>query len=106
MAISTMIGAKIQRREDPRLITGNGRYVEDLLRPGTLSMSAVRSPHPHARITRINVTHARPELPGFYQRPLQLAPEAWQTAIDSQARAFLTDAQACAERKEAAAEAE
>ena len=34
MAISQMIGAKIHRREDPRLITGNGRFVEDLIRPG------------------------------------------------------------------------
>ena len=29
-----MIGARIHRREDPRLITGGGRYVEDLVRPG------------------------------------------------------------------------
>ena len=34
MAISQMIGAKIHRREDPRLITGGGRYVEDLVRAG------------------------------------------------------------------------
>src|SRR5215216_5891011 len=59
MAISQMIGAKIQRREDPHLITGGGRYVEDLVRPGTLTMSIVRSPHPHARITRINTAAAQ-----------------------------------------------
>jgi len=59
MAISTMIGAKIHRREDPHLITGGGRYVEDLIRPGTLSMIFVRSPHPHARITRIDTSAAQ-----------------------------------------------
>src|SRR5205823_376875 len=59
MAISQMIGARIHRREDPHLITGGGRYVEDLVRPGTLTMSVVRSPHPHARITRIDAAAAR-----------------------------------------------
>src|SRR5437660_5640144 len=63
MAISQMIGARIHRREDPHLITGGGRYVEDLVRPGTLAMSIVRSPHPHARIKRINATAAQ-AMPG------------------------------------------
>src|SRR2546423_642703 len=63
MAISQMIDARIHRREDPHLITGGGRYVEDLVRPGTLAMSIVRSPHPHARITRINATAAQ-AMPG------------------------------------------
>jgi carbon-monoxide dehydrogenase large subunit len=59
MAVSQMIGARIHRREDPHLITGGGRYVEDLIRPGTLTMSVVRSPHAHARITRIETTRAK-----------------------------------------------
>jgi carbon-monoxide dehydrogenase large subunit len=59
MAISQMIGARIHRREDPHLITGGGRYVEDLVRPGTLSMAIVRSPHAHARITRIDTSAAK-----------------------------------------------
>src|SRR5579864_1715346 len=63
MAISQMIGARIHRREDPHLITGGGRYVEDLIRPGTLCMAVVRSPHAHARITRINTANAK-SLPG------------------------------------------
>ncbi len=63
MAISQMIGAKIQRREDPHLITGGGRYIEDLVRPGTLTMAVVRSPHAHARITRIDSTAAK-AMPG------------------------------------------
>ena len=63
MAISQMIGARIHRREDPHLITGGGRYVEDLIRAGTLSMAVVRSPHAHAKIARINSDAAR-ALPG------------------------------------------
>src|SRR6478735_8002086 len=63
MAISQMIGARIQRREDPHLITGGGRFVEDLIRPGTLVMALVRSPHPHARIVSIETAAAR-ALPG------------------------------------------
>ena len=63
MAISQMIGARIHRREDPHLITGGGRYVEDLTRPGLLTMAIVRSPHPHARIRRINATGAH-AIPG------------------------------------------
>src|SRR6202521_2179599 len=63
MAISQMIGAKIHRREDPHLITGNGQYIEDLVRPGTLTMAVVRSPHAHARITRIDTAAAK-AMPG------------------------------------------
>src|SRR3954453_9004603 len=63
MAISTMIGAKIHRREDPRLMTGTGRFTEDLVRPGALSMIAVRSPHAHARIVNISTAQAQ-ALPG------------------------------------------
>jgi carbon-monoxide dehydrogenase large subunit len=63
MSLSQMIGARIHRREDPHLITGGGRYVEDLIRPGMLTMTVVRSPHPHARITRIDTEKAK-SLPG------------------------------------------
>src|SRR6266498_1129708 len=63
MAITQLVGAKIHRREDPRLITGGGRFTEDMIRVGTLSMVVVRSPHAHARITGINITQAQ-ALPG------------------------------------------
>ena len=58
MAVTTMIGAKIHRREDPRLVSGEGRYVDDFTRPGTLSLALVRSPHAHARIKSIELTAA------------------------------------------------
>ena len=58
MAVSTMIGAKIHRREDPRLITGRGRYVDDMQLNGMLHVSFVRSPYGHARIKSIDITDA------------------------------------------------
>jgi carbon-monoxide dehydrogenase large subunit len=59
MAVTTMIGAKIHRREDPRLITGHGRYVDDMTRPGMLHMTVVRSPLPHAKIRSIDPSAAK-----------------------------------------------
>lgn len=58
MAVTTMIGAKIHRREDPRLVSGEGRYVDDFTRPGTVVLALVRSPHAHARIKSIELTAA------------------------------------------------
>ncbi|MCQ9368805.1 aerobic carbon-monoxide dehydrogenase large subunit [Brevibacterium sp. 50QC2O2] len=52
-----MFGQKIKRREDPRLVTGNGRYVDDL-GAGALVAAFVRSPHAHANIVDIDVTDA------------------------------------------------
>jgi carbon-monoxide dehydrogenase large subunit len=59
MAVTTMIGAKIHRREDPRLITGHGRYVDDMTRPGMLHMTLVRSPMAHAKIRSIDLSAAK-----------------------------------------------
>jgi aerobic carbon-monoxide dehydrogenase large subunit len=58
MAVTTMIGAKIHRREDPRLITGHGHYVDDMTLTGMVHMAVVRSPHAHARIKSIGVAQA------------------------------------------------
>jgi aerobic carbon-monoxide dehydrogenase large subunit len=58
-APSGELGRARTRVEDPRLVTGHGRYVEDLTLPNTLSVAFVRSPYPHARITRIDVEAAR-----------------------------------------------
>ncbi len=63
MAVSQLIGARVQRREDPRLITGHGRFIEDRLPVGLLHMAVVRSPHPHARILSI-ATEAAASAPG------------------------------------------
>jgi aerobic carbon-monoxide dehydrogenase large subunit len=58
MAVTQMIGAKIHRREDPRLVSGHGRYVDDHNRPGQVYASFVRSPYAHAKITKIELTEA------------------------------------------------
>ena len=59
MAVSQLVGAKIHRREDPRLITGHGRYTDDLAKAGVLHMAVVRSPQAHARIKSIGVEAAK-----------------------------------------------
>ena len=59
MGIATMIGASIKRREDPRLITGQATYVDDIKLHGMLHMAVLRSPYGHARITRIETGEAR-----------------------------------------------
>jgi carbon-monoxide dehydrogenase large subunit len=53
------IGAPLARKEDLRLLTGHGRYVEDIEIPGALHACFVRSPHPHARIKRIDLEEAK-----------------------------------------------
>ena len=58
-----MIGASVKRVEDRRLLTGSGRYVADLARPHMLHAVVLRSPHAHARITRIDTSRAR-AMPG------------------------------------------
>ncbi len=56
MSTRTM-GEPIARREDPRLLTGQGHYLDDLGH-GALAAGFVRSPHAHARIVDIDVTDA------------------------------------------------
>src|SRR5437660_7655221 len=56
-------GTRIKRLEDPRLLTGRGRYLDDLGLPRMLVASFVRSPYAHARIVRIDTAAAR-ALPG------------------------------------------
>ncbi|MEV6980457.1 aerobic carbon-monoxide dehydrogenase large subunit [Sphaerisporangium sp. NPDC051017] len=52
-----LFGEPVQRREDPRLITGQGRYLDDLGQDA-LAAAFVRSPHAHARIRDIDVSAA------------------------------------------------
>ena len=49
-----MMGAKVQRVEDDRLVRGTGRYVDDVA-PDALHAAVLRSPHAHARIVSIDV---------------------------------------------------
>ena len=56
-------GASIKRSEDPRILTGSGRYVDDIKLPGMLHAAFVRSPLAHARVISVDVSAAR-ALPG------------------------------------------
>ncbi|MGH7387835.1 MAG: molybdopterin cofactor-binding domain-containing protein [Candidatus Rokuibacteriota bacterium] len=54
-----LFGASVRRREDPRLVTGGGRYVADLALPGMLHVAVHRSPHAHARLVKVDAEAAR-----------------------------------------------
>ncbi|NUO90708.1 MAG: xanthine dehydrogenase family protein [Dermatophilaceae bacterium] len=77
-----MFGAPIKRKEDPRLVTGGGRYLDDLGNDA-LAAAFVRSPHAHARIVDIDASDAvdvegvvgiyvHEDLPGRVGEPLPL----------------------------------
>jgi aerobic carbon-monoxide dehydrogenase large subunit len=53
------VGRPLRRREDYKFLTGKGRYVDDIYLPDTLYLVILRSPHAHARITRIDLSAAR-----------------------------------------------
>jgi carbon-monoxide dehydrogenase large subunit len=57
------VGARVERKEDPRFLTGRGRYTDDVVVNGMLHGAFVRSPHARAAITSIDVQAAR-ALPG------------------------------------------
>ncbi len=87
-------GAAVKRREDPRFLRGEARYVDDVVLPGMLHAAFVRSPHAHARIAAIRTDEAR-AMPGVaavlthaglerWMRPLPLfgaVPPGLDTAI-------------------------
>lgn len=54
----TLVGKRIRRREDPRLITGTATYVDDIKMPGMHHACILRSPHGAARIRSINAKSA------------------------------------------------
>ena len=57
--MSTKIfGSGIRRREDPRLITGSATFTDDISLPGMVHAAMLRSPHAHAKITRIDTSKA------------------------------------------------
>ncbi|HUY20373.1 MAG TPA: xanthine dehydrogenase family protein molybdopterin-binding subunit [Candidatus Binataceae bacterium] len=61
--VPKFVGTRVKRREDPRLISGNGTYCDDVRLVGMLSVVILRSPYGHAKINSINVDAAR-KLPG------------------------------------------
>ena len=57
------IGKSIKRVEDPRLLVGKGKYLDDVVLPNMAHVALLRSPHAHARIKSIDISKAA-ALPG------------------------------------------
>jgi carbon-monoxide dehydrogenase large subunit len=64
-AAQPLTGQRIPRKEDARLLTGRATFLEDLRLPGMLVAKVLRSPHAHARITKLDVERAR-TMPGVH----------------------------------------
>src|ERR671933_1861353 len=79
-----LIGAPVKRVEDPRLVTGAAKYLDDLKLPGMAHVAIVRSPHAHARIGAIRTERAAaaPGVVGVFTgrdfEHLNPLPCAWQ----------------------------
>jgi carbon-monoxide dehydrogenase large subunit len=102
MAFTAMVGARIRRREDPRLITGRATYTDDVKQVGTVYAAFVRSVHGHAKIKDVDVSKATRQpgviaaysskdlqakgmtssLPVAHKMPKLLAPPHYLLAVD------------------------
>lgn len=79
-----VVGAAIKRKEDPRLITGEAKYLDDVQLTGMTYAAILRSPYAHAKIRKINTKKAE-KLPGVIAvfsgqdfKDLPALPCAWQ----------------------------
>jgi carbon-monoxide dehydrogenase large subunit len=61
----SLVGARVVRKEDPNLLTGRGRFVDDLTLPGMLFAKPVLSTEPHAELAEIDLSAAL-ALPGVH----------------------------------------
>jgi carbon-monoxide dehydrogenase large subunit len=59
------LGASVKRLEDPAILTGGGRYVDDIAMPGLLEVAFVRSSEAHARLKNVELEEAR-AVPGVH----------------------------------------
>src|SRR5579864_1847742 len=57
-AMTALIGQSVLRKEDRRLLTGKGRFTDDLTLPNQSYAVILRSPHAHARIRAIDIARA------------------------------------------------
>jgi len=62
---TSALGGVVRRKEDPALIEGKGRYVDDIKLPGEVCAAFVRSPYAHARVTSVD-TAAAAAMPGVH----------------------------------------
>src|ERR671938_1379294 len=83
---TNVLGARMKRVEDPRMITGAARYLDDLKLPGMAYVAVLRSPFAHARINGIDTSkaEAHPGVVGVYTgkdfEHLSPLPCAWQAS--------------------------
>ena len=87
-----MIGEPVRRVEDQRLLTGCGRFIDDLSFPGMLYCALVRSPHPHARVPNVSLPRGAIAFSGRdmevgpmragWQLPGMVEPPRWALARD------------------------
>jgi carbon-monoxide dehydrogenase large subunit len=56
---TSLIGARVQRKEDYRFLTGAGQYTDDVALPNQSHAAFVRSPHAHAILRKVNIENAR-----------------------------------------------
>src|SRR5438034_4040084 len=80
--VQDVLGAPVKRVEDPRFITGRGRYLDDIKLPGMAYLAILRSPYAHANIRSVNVDAAK-SMPGVLAAftgadiPYNPLPMAW-----------------------------
>lgn len=81
-----LVGRALKRREDPKLITGHGNYLDDIKLPGMLHIALVRSPYAHAKIISIDASKAL-AMPGVVavftgkdMLDINPMPAAWQAS--------------------------
>src|SRR5687767_4860597 len=85
-APTKMVGQPLKRREDPRLITGAGAYLDDVKLPGLAHAALLRSPYAHAKIKSIDASQAAsmPGVIGVFTgqdfMDVNPPPAAWQAA--------------------------
>jgi carbon-monoxide dehydrogenase large subunit len=85
---------RLRRKEDARFIRGQGTYVDDIRRPGTLHGAILRSPLAHARIVSID-TSAALALPKVHAvitgRDLEARDMAWMPTMSADRQAVIAD---------------
>src|SRR5919201_1596141 len=83
---TSVLGARMKRVEDPRMITGAAKYLDDLKLPGMAYVAVLRSPFAHERINGIDTSKAaaHPGVVGVYTgkdfEHLNALPCAWQAS--------------------------
>jgi CO/xanthine dehydrogenase Mo-binding subunit len=63
MSTTSVLGGSVRRREDPALIRGRGRYVDDIKLANVAHVAFVRSPYAHAKVNSIDTAEAE-KMPG------------------------------------------